>query len=130
MNYLHQNCPYAYPERDENYTLDMCRLHPEKLWGVTEGFCLECNHRHNPQPTDVRHIHSPVDHYDVDVATGTVTYHVVTTNGDRIRSMSDEELATMLYERGCFAPNCDRYDVCYASCRECWLEWLKEEVSE
>ena len=96
MNYLHQNCPYAYPERDENYTLDMCRLHPEKLWGVTEGFCLECNHRHNPQPTDVRPIYSPVDHYDVDVTTETVAYHVVQTNGDRIRSMCDEDLALFL----------------------------------
>lgn len=42
MNYLHQNCPYAYPERDENYTLIMCRLHPEKIWGVEEKDCEWC----------------------------------------------------------------------------------------
>lgn len=52
------------------------------------------------------------------------------TNSDRLRQMSDEELATMLYEQGCFAPNCDRYEECYASCRECWLSWLKSPVEE
>ena len=48
---------------------------------------------YEPKPSLPRPIHSPVDHYDVDVATGTVTYHVVTTNADRIRAMSDEDLA-------------------------------------
>ena len=126
MNYLYQNCPYAYPERDENYTLDMCRLHPEKIWGVTEGFCLECNHRHNPQPTDVRPIHSPVDHYDVDVRTGTVTYHVVRTNGDRIRAMSDEELAEMFC---LMSSGIHPFSISDSSDGEQWIKWLKSEVS-
>ena len=38
-NQIHKNCPNGYYEPDENYTLDMCKLHPEKIWGVTEGFC-------------------------------------------------------------------------------------------
>lgn len=37
-----RDCPYAYPERDENYTLNMCRLHPEKIWGVEEKDCEWC----------------------------------------------------------------------------------------
>ncbi len=68
---------------------------------------------YEPKPSLPRPIHSPVDHYDVDVATGTVTYHVVTTNADRIRAMSDEELADFLLH----------------ICDWKWREWLKEEVS-
>ena len=73
---------------------------------------------YEPKPSLPRHIHSPVDHYDVDVATGTVTYHVVTTNGDRIRSMSDEELADWLVMNG------DGSDY------QTHLAWLKEEVKD
>ena len=35
-------CPYAYTEYEENYHLDMCRLHPEKLYGVKESDCEQC----------------------------------------------------------------------------------------
>ena len=51
---------------------------------------------YEPKPSLPRRIHSPVDHYDVDVTTETVAYHVVQTNGDRIRSMCDEDLALLL----------------------------------
>ena len=36
------NCPHIIPERDENYTLNMCLMHPEKIWGVTESDCEQC----------------------------------------------------------------------------------------
>lgn len=51
------------------------------------------------------------------------------TNADRIRAMSDEELAVMFFnyhysftcpEKGCHE--------CKESCMDCWLDWLKEEV--
>lgn len=53
------------------------------------------------------------------------------TNADRIRAMSDEELAVMFFnyhfsftcpEQGCHE--------CKESCMDCWLEWLKKEVKE
>ena len=52
------------------------------------------------------------------------------TNADRLRGMSDEELALFLYDRGCFAPNCAKTPdgVCYESCNICWLDWLKSTV--
>ena len=54
------------------------------------------------------------------------------TNADRIRSMTDEELATMFDEYGkrndC-CPNYGRID-CRESCMKCWLDWLKQEVSD
>lgn len=43
------------------------------------------------------------------------------TNADRIRAMSDEELAMFIYS------GCDGLECTGKSCRECWLSWLKKE---
>ncbi len=54
------------------------------------------------------------------------------TNADRIRSMTDEELAEWLAkhnERSAVCPNFGAHD-CQASCRKCWLDWLKQEATE
>ena len=56
------------------------------------------------------------------------------TNADRIRSMTDEELARVL-AIGCHETRecptiCDPiypYDEVVESCEKCWLEWLKDE---
>lgn len=55
------------------------------------------------------------------------------TNADRIRSMSDEELAEWLaHLTDCVNCPCrDPYDQCDTvdgSCKKQWLEWLKEEA--
>lgn len=55
------------------------------------------------------------------------------TNADRIRAMTDEELAKTI----CWCPppfkNCNNLcDICSAhddDCEICWLCWLKQEVS-
>lgn len=58
------------------------------------------------------------------------------TNADRIRSMSDEELAEFLYnvwkEQDPFTKEvCERCGDTDISCRpNCWLDWLKQEVEE
>lgn len=58
------------------------------------------------------------------------------TNADRIRAKSDEELAEFLIQDGdCppermypdSCPNCDR--VTSYICRDCWLDWLKQEAN-
>ena len=56
------------------------------------------------------------------------------TNADRIRSMSDAEIADFLCDIG----ECDRRcpakigDCIFSdsTCRSAWLDWLKEEVSD
>ncbi|MDO4861736.1 MAG: hypothetical protein Q3984_03610 [Eubacteriales bacterium] len=53
------------------------------------------------------------------------------TNADKIRQMSDEELAEWLADiadhgGGRCAPGC--YDCTKKTCKEGWLDWLKEEV--
>ena len=61
------------------------------------------------------------------------------TNADRIRSMTDEELAVFAIGtgQGC-APGENLVECCFdhkdgpveADCRKCWLDWLKEEAKE
>lgn len=56
------------------------------------------------------------------------------TNGDRIRAMTDEELAKTI----CWCPppfrNCNNLcDICMAhndDCEICWLKWLKQEATD
>lgn len=57
------------------------------------------------------------------------------TNADRIRAMTDEELADWLkYERISVCPpdtghiHCNISDIC--SDRKCWLDYLKQEVKD
>ena len=56
-------------------------------------------------------------------------YHF--TNADRIRSMTDEELGKLLNEFG-HCPLSRIEDDCrsYDRCRDCWIDWLKEEVKD
>lgn len=56
------------------------------------------------------------------------------TWGDKVRAMSDEELA-VLCEDGCppnhECPPSEEEEIGLRSCcQKCWLDWLKEEVSE
>ncbi|MCI7040575.1 MAG: hypothetical protein MR992_00310 [Lachnospiraceae bacterium] len=53
------------------------------------------------------------------------------TNADRIRTMSDEELAMNMMcpnENGLGEIDCDKSDSC--NCYECILHWLQSEVEE
>ena len=50
--------------------------------------------------------------------------HMTQTNADRIRAMSDEELAQFLNTRGCPSEN---HSNCFEmSCKHCWEKWLKQ----
>ena len=54
------------------------------------------------------------------------------TNADRIRAMTDEELAEYLSAvandgGGSCAPGC--YDCSTHTCKEAWLDWLKSPVA-
>ena len=59
------------------------------------------------------------------------------TNADRIRQMTDEELAALLANEACptkesigSIKRCKRCKEFYHFCDSCWLDWLKQEVSE
>ena len=68
---------------------------------------------------------------------GPCTEFAPQTNADRIRSMTDEELAEFLIQDGdCpqgrrypySCPNCDRLTL--KVCCDCWLDWLQKEVKK
>jgi hypothetical protein len=50
------------------------------------------------------------------------------TNADRIRAMTDEELAEFLYD-GCCREG-EAFPCSDVGCKKCWLEWLKQEASD
>lgn len=54
----------------------------------------------------------------------------IRTNGDRIRAMSDEEIAEFFGK----TPICERIPIekCseYDACPDCWFAWLKQPVKE
>lgn len=49
------------------------------------------------------------------------------TNADRIRAMSDAELAEWLEFRD---DNCPRAGCYKGGCHECWLDWLKSPADK
>lgn len=53
------------------------------------------------------------------------------TNGDHIRSMTDEELAAWLSDMH-DTVTCPKGGAinCNPSCKRCWLDWLKKEVDD
>ena len=53
------------------------------------------------------------------------------TNADRIRAMTDEELAEFMDERNaCLRSHLRTAEDCeeYHDCKDCWLDWLKQEA--
>ena len=70
---------------------------------------------------------------DMDVCEGRRLSH-----GDKIRAMTDEELAEMHVGVGC-PPGTDLNELCFGEngeellctpprCRECWFKWLRQEA--
>lgn len=50
------------------------------------------------------------------------------TNADKIRAMTDEEMAHYFSEQPDACPG--RSGCSGKSCYDCWLDWLKQEVSD
>ena len=51
------------------------------------------------------------------------------TNGDRLREMTDEELAAWLFHHSmvCVPGKRPNPGDCVGGCERCWLDWLREE---
>ena len=59
--------------------------------------------------------------------------YVGKTNADRIRGMSDEELAEFEIERMCCPHGkhgCKENNLTCDNCEQCWLDWMKQEVKD
>lgn len=79
--------------------------------------------------TEIAHISTPKAHYTLDFGSGTLQVKPIITNADRIRAMSDEELAEWIAH-----PKISycQHDICNGEtdCAECALVWLKQEATE
>jgi hypothetical protein len=53
---------------------------------------------------------------------------VPSTNGDRIRAMSNEELAHFIDKRTGCPPENGTWHCAPESCQKCWLNWLNSEA--
>ena len=97
------------------------------------------NHRgkvHIAPYTGVSPIHSCVEHYELDAKTGSITYKIIVTNGDKVRSMCNEELAILCKEgcppaQNCYGDIAEKPDEMGIKevCQRCWLNWLNQEVT-
>ena len=56
-----------------------------------------------------------------------VSFDQIMTNGDGIRTITDEELANKLYLGVCVRHFDDSHECKDSGCKKCWLDWLKEE---
>ena len=59
----------------------------------------------------------------------------INTNGDRIRSMTDEELANAIVESygvGAICPLNHTHIFCVLDngCKSCWLDWLRKKAED
>lgn len=52
------------------------------------------------------------------------------TNGDRIRAMSNEQLAHFIDKRTGCPPENGTWHCAPENCRQCWLDWLNAEAKE
>jgi hypothetical protein len=73
------------------------------------------------------------DQYDKGFRDGRAYKPPIETNYDRLVRKSPEELAEFMWIRGC--PTAAMCDACIKSsmgkyCKECWLDWLKQEAKE
>lgn len=91
------------------------------------GECSECS-------AEGCYIHRAADHLIANGVTFAKDNNVTCkpmTNGDRIRSMTDEELAEFILDKRengtCFNNKCYYYDP-NKGCGDCTLEWLKQPV--
>ena len=78
--------------------------------------CLTCRNEHCCVEQDLRKIRSECEYYRP------------ITNADRIRNMTDEELAAFASELGCHPSASAQTCRGVANCAECWLDWLKQEA--
>ena len=55
--------------------------------------------------------------------------HNAKTNADRIRAMSDEELAKILGDK-CICPPASECEKLCGDCDVCWMEWLRHPAEK
>lgn len=90
---------------------------------VSDLYCPSCRNAKDHKPQDNEICWSCV------AMGGAGNYKQSKTHGDQIRAMTDEELAKLLDNARVSCGGVMGGRNCMADCRECWLDWLKEEAT-
>jgi hypothetical protein len=94
-------------------------MREERKWEMKNELCTSCKYRIAPDGwaacDGCIHDEGLKDRYEP------------MTNADRIRNMTDEELAEVLADF-VVRQGCSPDDIC--SCANCWLKWLRSPVEE
>ena len=100
-----------YPKLSDG-TIDWCVMCKHEGRDLYDG-CCECEYPENSDDPPAKYKPKPM------------------TNADRLRAMSDEELAKYFGEvktwGGC--PNHGARN-CTENCADCWLDWLRQEATD
>ena len=64
-----------------------------------------------------------------DRVTSCVSWTPIITNADKIRTMTDKELAKLITDDWCEILGCSSY-VCGGDCESMVLDWLRQEVQD
>lgn len=99
-----------YPKLSDG-TIDWCVMCKHEGRALFDG-CCECEYPENSDDPPTKYEPKPM------------------TNGDRIRRMTDEELAVEATAHGGCPHNCETPDDMDTDCVKCWLDWLRGEESE
>lgn len=106
-----RNAVYEFEKKTKMYGKEYIRYHYNKLAELNGSINSTCNCQHNSNSRD----NEPCCRCDSRQ-----------TNADRIRNMSDEELADILFDNCFEVMHTDRCPV--GTCKKCILEWLQSEV--
>ena len=92
---------------------------------ITDTQARTCkSYSYIPTPSMPRPIYGKIERYEYDVESGTISCKVIQTNADRIRSMTDEELAEKFNQ----VETIGRFNGPMG--KTYWKEWLGKEVKE
>ena len=83
--------------------------------------------------TQCGNTHCPYKKYECFAEKSCANYKppIYLTNADRIRQMTDEELADhFAYYKFICPSNIENSEQCIKECEKCWMNWLKQAATE
>jgi len=97
-----------------------------------DGYLMECVHKVGfdiNKEELAKALEYDRDQYDKGFHDGRMYKPTIMTNADRIRAMTDEELAFFFFHYGdCTIIEKPENCTSSKSCVDCWLDWLKQEA--
>ena len=105
------------------------RLHSRAGWRAMKDYCKMCKHDEDIGFCDKCFYNHVLGERGIPPTEYEAKSKPI-TNADRIRAMSDEELARFMWN--CAQPCCPPINCAFKKCdaEKCWLKWLKQEAND